>query len=202
MEIKNKNITVILDNGHALETPGKRSPDGKFREYKFAREVVAGIVEKLTELDIVSIILTPEIEKDVSLSERVRRANKIYSESGKKAILISVHVNAAGNGSAWMNGQGWQVCVAQNASSNSKRLANCLFDAANSENLKMRKPTANQKYWIQSLAICRDTNCPAVLTENLFMDNKQDLEYLMSEEGKETIINLHVNGIINYLNDK
>lgn len=201
MENINKDITIILDNGHAEQTPGKRSPDGKFREYQYTREIVAGIVEKLTKLGIKSIRLVPEIEKDISLSERVKRANKIYSESGKKAILISVHCNAAGNGSQWMNAQGWSVFIAQNASNNSKRLANCLYDAAENENLKMRKPMPNQKYWVQSLAICRDTNCPAVLTENLFQDNKKDVEFLLSEEGRKAIINLHVNGILAYLNN-
>nr|DAT77576.1 MAG TPA: MurNAc-LAA [Caudoviricetes sp.] len=29
--------------------------------------------------------------------------------------------------------------------------------------------------------MCRDTKCPAVLTENLFQDNKEDVEFLLSE---------------------
>ena len=49
------------------------------------------------------------------------------------------------------------------------------------------------------MAICRDTNCPAVLTENLFQDNESDYKYLMSDEGREAIINLHVTGIVNYI---
>jgi N-acetylmuramoyl-L-alanine amidase len=43
------------------------------------------------------------------------------------------------------------------------------------------------------------TNCPAVLTENLFMDNKEDVKLLLSEEGKNKIVNLHVKGILTYL---
>ena len=39
-----KNLYVILDNGHGEDTPGKRSPDGKFREYKFNRVIVSLIV--------------------------------------------------------------------------------------------------------------------------------------------------------------
>ena len=201
MEIKNKNIVIILDNGHGENTPGKCSPDKKLLEFQYTREIVAGIVEELTKLELRPIILVPERE-DISLNERVKRANKIYADSGKKAILISVHCNAAGNGSQWMNAQGWSVFLAQNASNNSKRLADCLYDAAQKENLKLRKPSPNQKYWVQSLAICRDTNCPAVLTENLFQDNKNDVEFLLSDEGRQAIIDLHVNGIIKYLNGK
>ena len=44
-----------------------------------------------------------------------------------------------------------------------------------------------------------NTKCPAVLTENLFQDNKDDVNYLLSDEGKHAIIRLHVEGIINYL---
>ena len=47
--------------------------------------------------------------------------------------------------------------------------------------------------------MCRDTNCPAVLTENMFQDNKEDVDFLLSEEGKQMITYIHVNGIIDYI---
>ena len=56
-----------------------------------------------------------------------------------------------------------------------------------------------QDFWVQNLAICRDTRCPAVLTENLFMDNKDDLAFMLSEAGIETIANLHINAIVRSL---
>ena len=49
------------------------------------------------------------------------------------------------------------------------------------------------------MAICRETYCPSVLTENLFQDNLSDVEFLLSDKGREAIINLHVEGIINYI---
>ena len=42
-----KKLYVILDNGHGVNTPGKRSPDGKLREYAWAREIVKKIKNKL-----------------------------------------------------------------------------------------------------------------------------------------------------------
>ena len=50
----------------------------------------------------------------------------------------------------------------------------------------------------KDFTIIYKTKCPAVLTENLFMDNKEDCEFLLSEEGKESIVNIHVDGIMNY----
>lgn len=47
--------------------------------------------------------------------------------------------------------------------------------------------------------ILKHTNCPAVLTENLFQDNREDVKYLLSEEGKKAIVSLQVWGIMKYL---
>ena len=42
----------------------------------------------------------------------------------------------------------------------------------------------------------RDTKCPAVLTENLFQDNKEDVAILMSETGKHAMVDIHVIGAV------
>ena len=38
-----------------------------------------------------------------------------------------------------------------------------------------------------------------MLTENLFQDNKADVEYLLSEEGVRSIVQLHYKGITDYI---
>ena len=40
-------IKVLVDNGHGVETPGKRSPDGRLRECKYAREIAASVIARL-----------------------------------------------------------------------------------------------------------------------------------------------------------
>lgn len=47
--------------------------------------------------------------------------------------------------------------------------------------------------------IIRHTSCPAVQTENLFMDNREDVAFLGLEEGSRAIVNLHVEGIHHFL---
>ena len=47
--------------------------------------------------------------------------------------------------------------------------------------------------------ILRKSACPAVLTENLFMDNRDDMAFLLSDEGRRAVVGLHVDGIVNYL---
>jgi N-acetylmuramoyl-L-alanine amidase len=56
--------------------------------------------------------------------------------------------------------------------------------------------TDNDPDWDSNFAILRDTKCPAVLTENLFMDNAEDCRYLLSDEGKEAIVKIHVQSIL------
>lgn len=194
-----KNIIIAIDNGHGSNTPGKCSPDKKLLEYKWAREIAKMLQEKLISLGFKSELITPE-EQDISLKERVSRANSLYKESGKNMILISIHVNAAKSSGEWQNANGWMVFVSNNASKKSKLLAQCLYKQADLKDLKGNRWVPEEKYWQQSLAICRDTNCPAVLTENLFMDNKEDVAFLLSKEGKEAIVDLHVKGILDYVN--
>lgn len=191
-------MKVLIDNGHGENTPGKRSPDGRLREWAYTREIADRIVFELRDRGIDAERIVREYS-DVPLSERCRRANEIYREAGKKAILISIHCNAAGSGASWMSAHGWSVFVSNNASSNSKKLAACLAEVAECIPVPVRKPMPGQLYWEQNLAICRDTNCPAVLVENFFQDNKEDVEYLSSPEGKRDVVRIHVEGIIKYL---
>ena len=191
-------MKVLIDNGHGENTPGKRSPDGRLREWAYSREIADMVVAGLRKRGIDAERIVRE-DTDVPLSERCRRANAIYKETGKKAILISIHCNAAGSGDSWMNARGWSVFVSNNASASSKKLATSLCDVAESLKLRVRRPTPQQPYWEQNLAICRDTDCPAILTENFFQDNKDDVDFLLSREGKEAVVRIHVEGIAKYL---
>ena len=194
-------LTVILDNGHGVNTPGKCSPDKSLLEYRWTREMVDLIIKELSKLGIKTVKLVPE-EIDISLRERVRRANKIYNDTNKKAILISVHCNAAGGDGKWHSATGWSVFISKNASSNSTRLAQSLYTEAKKTGLQGNRSVPKEGYWVQSLAMCRDTNCPAVLTENMFQDNKEDMAFLLSDEGKKKLASVHVQGILNYMNSE
>lgn len=191
-------MKVLIDNGHGENTPGKCSPDKRLAEWAYTREIADMVVTGLRKRGIDAERIVRE-NTDVSLSERCRRANDIYRETGRNAILISIHCNAAGNGSDWRNARGWSVFVSPNASANSKRLANYLAKVAAEKGVSVRKPTPGQLYWEQNLAMCRDTNCPAVLTENFFQDNTEDVEFLLSSAGKQAVARIHVEGIEAYV---
>ena len=194
-------MTIILDNGHGSNTPGKCSPDKQVREWRVVRDIVDMLYRDLTHLGYNVVRLVRE-EVDVALRERCRRANAIAKEVGvRNAILISVHINATGGDGQWHSAQGFSAHVSKNASSRSKRLAKLLWDEAIQNDLKGNRCRPAEGYIVQNLAMCRDTNCPAVLTENLFMDNRTDAAQLLTVEGKKKIVKAHFDAIVRYVEE-
>lgn len=197
---RKKYMKILVDNGHGENTLGKRSPDGKFREYKYAREIAKEIVKELINLgyDAERIVIE---DKDISLTERVRRVNKICDEIGKNnVIFVSIHCNAASNGE-WTKARGWSAFTSK-GNTKSDILAEFLYAEAEKKFIDQKIRTDkqdNDKDWEENFYVLKNTKCPAVLTENFFMDNKEDVAYLTSEIGKQAIINTHVYGIINYI---
>lgn len=190
-------MKVLIDNGHGSNTPGKCSPDGRLREYAYTREIAERLVMELRKNGIDAERIVKE-EIDVPLAERCRRANE-YKAS--EAILVSIHCNAAGNGSDWMSARGWEAWTSV-GKTKADKLATCLYEDAEHclPGMKMRKDMADGDPDRESqFYILRHTNCPAVLTENLFQDNREDVEFLLSEEGKRAIVSLHVWGTMKYL---
>ena len=195
-----KDIVVILDAGHGSDTPGKCSPDKSLYEWQWNREIVAMLCERLYGLNVQTVILVPE-EYDVPLKERVRRVNTIYHDAkiaGKEVLLISIHINAAGHGT-WNKASGWSVWVSNNASDKSKQFAQIAYREAVSLGLQGNRVVPKENYWTSNFYILKNTPCHAVLTENLFQDNKSDVEFLKSDDGKSKIVDLHVNAIKKYL---
>ena len=197
-------MKIFIDNGHGLMTAGKRSPDGQFREPFYNREIARRVVSDLRDRGIDAELLVPE-DDDISLAERVRRVNTACFLLGKQnVILVSIHVNAAGNGSKWLNATGWSVYTCK-GQTESDKLAECLCQAAikNFPGRRIRTDISDGDMdWEEGFYILRKSLCPAVLTENFFMDSRDDLEYLQSRAGKLAVVDTHVEGIVEYLCSK
>ena len=192
-------MKVLIDNGHGEDTLGKCSPDKRLREYAYCREIARRVSRQLSLQGIDAILITPE-EKDVALRERVRRVNGWARKLGKENVLmVSIHNNAAGSDGKWHSATGFSVFISKNASEKSKRLARIFTENATAMGLGGNRCVPAEKYWVQSLAMTRDTACPAVLTENLFQDNREDVDFLLSEEGMRLVTELHVKSIKDYV---
>lgn len=200
-----KKVIILLDAGHGgiingvYQTAGKRSPkwdDGtQLFEGEFNRSIVDGIYEQLTKAGIECHILVPE-QDDISLSERVKRANTIYlNNSGSTCYLVSVHGNAGG-------GTGFEVYT-YHGQTKSDDLANCIAEAFQSEfpDKPLRSDLSDGDLDKEAnFYVLRKTLMPAVLTENFFMDNEDECRHiLMTSEGRLKIIHYHVTGIMNMI---
>lgn len=192
---------ILLDAGHGKDTPGKRSPDSSLMEWEYNREI-AKRVQRILLYYNYDARLVVEDDWDMSLKQRYLKVNKICDKYGAgNVILISIHVNAAGDGSKWLNGRGWE-CWTTVGQTNSDKLATELYKSAKSylPNTTMRTDMSDgDSDKEKNFTLLYKTKCAAVLTENLFMDNRIDCAWLLTEKGKETITNIHVDGILKYM---
>lgn len=194
-------MKILIDNGHGNNTPGKRSPDGRLLEWQYAREIAKAVVSRLRSAGYDAELLVTE-NYDVPLLERVHRANVKCQSLGKEnVIVVSIHCNAAGNGKEWLKATGWEIWTSEGMT-DSDRLAEWMLRMAElsfPDKVRVWRQEQYQRDKEKNFTILKSTLCPAVLTENFFMDNKADVAFLLSEEGKKAIVNCHVLGIINYI---
>lgn len=196
-------MKILIDNGHGSDTPGKRSPDGRLLEYAWARDIAQRLEEALQAKGYDAKRIVPETN-DISIYTRCNRVNNICKQVGaKNVVLVSIHNNATSNGS-WGTAKGFSVFVSKNASSNSKKLASIFTDEGVARNMMGNRSVPACKYWtwswtVNDIGILKGTACPAVLTENGFMDNKEECDYLLSEKGKQDFVDLHVAALEKYI---
>lgn len=213
-------ITVLIDNGHGKNTPGKHSPlkqnGTRLYEWEHTRKLAMSLYYILNQVQGVQAkIITPE-QEDISLKTRVNRINKICKEVGNaNAIMISIHLDAAGNKDKWMSARGFSVWTTR-GKTNSDNLAECIYDAADEiflkDNLLMQSFKGNTKQKPiridtsdddrdkeADFYITKNSNCPAVLVECFFQDNKEDVEYLESQNGFDNVVKVLGLGIKKYI---
>ena len=194
-------MLILIDPGHGIDTPGKRSPDGKFLEYLWNRQIADLLIDRFMVMGIDASLVVTETN-DISLSTRVQRVNKMCSKIGaSNIILLSIHSNAAGDGSKWMSAQGWS-CYTSKGETKSDVIAECLYDAFEAEfaDRKIRKDMSDgDRDWEENFYVLKKSKCPAVLLENFFYDNRDECAWLLKDETKERIADAIVKGIIKYI---
>jgi N-acetylmuramoyl-L-alanine amidase len=203
-----KKFHVLIDNGHGKNTSGKGSPYSlvgtepklPYKEYAWAREIANMIEAELKTNGINAERIVPE-ETDITLTERVRRVNSKSKAYGvKNTILISIHSNASGNGAKWMSGHGWSAYTSK-GQTDADILCEYIYKEAekNFKGQTLRKDmTDGDCDMEEGFYMLKKTVCPAVLSENFFHDNVEDVKFITSNEGKQAVVKTHVDGIIEY----
>ena len=216
---------IILGTAHVLQTPGKCSPDKKFRECEYTRRVVNGVKDKLEAQGVVVYVDMPELNgsanQSVELKKRVAFVNNICAKYGAgNCAYVSIHVNAAGADGKWHNAGGWCIFTTK-GQNNSDKLATCIHEVAQEELKEYSKYVEDGKKdgeyskaqkgvradysdgdgdLESNFYVIKHSACPSVLTENMFQDTKADVDWLTSQEGFDTIVDIHVKGILKWIN--
>lgn len=188
---------IILDNGHGCNTPGKRSPiwsDGsQLLEWEFNRDIVRRTAVLLRMENVRPLILVPEL-RDIPLAERIARVNRLPGL--KESLLVSIHGNAGG-------GTGWEIFTSP-GETRSDAAASVFFSQAKEllgNTFRLRSDTTDGDPDKEAdFGIIVHTHCPAVLTENLFMDTESDCRFMMSSSGRQLLAMIHANAILHLLN--
>jgi N-acetylmuramoyl-L-alanine amidase len=206
-----RKIVIILGTPHGVNVAGKRSPDGLFREYAYGRMIVEKLKRVLERKGYLVVVDWPndEVPDDQSKELKLRTdiVNAVCEAYGKdNCLYVSIHNNAAGSDGQWKEARGWCVYTTV-GKTKSDVLASCLWDAAK-ELLPQTHKTAVRADWSDgdpdfesNLWVLRKSACTAVLTENLFQDNRQDMEWLLTDEGVETIVEIHRRGIEGFVKE-
>ena len=205
-------LNVLLDAGHGgvikghYFTPGKRSPgkrtsgDPGIFEGEFNREVcdwigeIWGADESFALIDYVECITPGPIQ--IPLRDRVNFVN-MFCKKETNTILLSVHANAAGDGSSWNKANGFTIFTCKHASSNSKRLAKSIEKHMRIEpTLEIKSRGVKQA----NFSIIKRTKCPAVLIECGFMTNKAEAALLAMPSVQGIIAQAIYAGVREYAN--
>lgn len=181
---------VILDPGHCIDTAGKCSPDGAYQEYEFNWDMVLKIEAHLVRSGVKVRKTREKVTDESSLVNRVMVANN----SGA-TLFYSCHSNALDDSWSKPKGCGFYIYGrGGNAEKLAKSISDCIFPKQTND-FKLR----NRGIYTQNLYVLRKTTMPAVLVENAFHTNKDDVKLLQSQAFRRKMSEYTAEGICKYL---
>ena len=198
----------IFDPGHGglvdgkYQTAGKRSPkfaDGKVLfEGVNNRDNVQRIMKAFKEngLECVDVV---DSENDVSLIERVKKANKLSKD--RKCVYISIHSDANGDGVKWDQASGMSVYTSK-GQTKSDIFASIIIDELYNKftsTIKWRtNNTDGDKDQEENFYVLKNTDCPAILCELGFHTNEAETKRMMTLDYKNKIVDAMVASAIKW----
>lgn len=183
-------IHVILDAGHGgLKNGRYTTAPAKMHTFTDGLTIYEGVVNRNIArmvgegLKHEGICFSPvyDLEEDTPLPHRARAANAIYSNF-PNSFLLSIHSNAGG-------GVGFEVFTSP-GKTKSDAIAEIISKRyiVDFPDFKFRADFTDGDHDKEAkFYMLTETNCPAVLVENLFMDNRREAEFLLSWDGQYRI---------------
>ena len=193
-----KKIVPIIDFAHGSNVPGKRSPDGRHLEWKWSR-MVGNDIASILKLYGYTVYFSNPLDTEGGLTNRVKNANNIKVKDGQYKFLLSLHNNAAGDGTKWLNARGFEIWT---------KRGNDLADVMANRAFPIMKewfPDMKLRYALDkdlerdkegNLAVLKSDKYYGLLFEYLFQDNKQDVELLLDPVENKKFVDAVVDIVI------
>lgn len=171
-------MKIVIDPGHGGRDGG--AVGNGLKEKDITLSLAKRIRDILfSEYEDVEVLLTRETDIFIELSERARMANEWGAD-----YFLSIHVNAGG-------GTGFESFIHDSQTPPSVALQNIIH----AEIMKAIPEVTNRGRKVANFAVLRQTQMPAILTENLFIDNIQDAQKLKDPVFLERLARGHVKGL-------
>lgn len=182
-----------MKNGVYTTAPSKMHafPDGVVIYEGVINRKISQLVWMALAAAEIDFALVYDEQEDYSLSKRVEIADKLYAKD-KRAIFLSIHSNAGG-------GSGFEIFTSP-GQNKSDKIANIFCETYQKYFPKFpfrSEKTDGDADKEADFYVLRKTDCPAVLVENLFFDNRKEADYLLSVEGQKAIAECIVQAIKN-----
>lgn len=182
-------MKIAIDNGHGLQTPGKRTPlfpdSSQIREWQFNYPTALKLGELLLANGFEVQFVSPG-EEDIPLSTRTARANQANAD-----LFVSIHYNA--HQGVWGSHGGVETYHYPN-SAKGQQLATVVQE-------ELIRETGLRDRGVKSanFQVLRETTMPAVLVECGFMDNMEEATLMLDEEHQWKCARAIARGICRYV---
>lgn len=172
-------IKIFIDPGHGGRDPG--ATGNGLKEKDLTLLIATKIANKLAKYTDISTKLSRTTDTTRSLNDRTKMANNWQAD-----YLLSIHINAGG-------GTGYEDYTYNGPTNTNTQI---LRNTIHTEITKQIPTVRNRGKKTANFHMLRESNMPAILTENLFLDNKSDAALLAKDSFLEKIAQGHTNGIV------
>lgn len=197
----NTKRTIILYPVIPCSYPNRINPNPNLDELSYLTDIVDSIHNALTE----SAKHTPFItitKLTAPIEEAIPQLDDLTQDTPPSSnLIIGVGLNASRPDGRYHTPHGWSIINnpdCQVSDSFAASLTAAAIETLGSQASSGKTQSSSQRYLNQT-PILNNREMPSVLTLNLYQDNRRDAVYLLSSDGRQAIIDLHVKGILNYL---
>lgn len=206
-------MIIIFDRAHGIDVAGKRSPDNRLVEWEWSHSFISLVMSRLSNYEhIFDICPFIHNEEEPGLSVRVMTYNSLVDKYGE-ALVISPHCNASTN-YGWGNARGFEIFTSR-GQDKSDVYADIFLSSIHQAfpDMKIRTDmmdgdmdkeagfTVITGYKLKAGKFIK-AKYEAILTENLFMDNKEDLELLLDPDFNNKLADAYVKSILKICPEK